>query len=272
MKKIFLFLFFWIFCFSNERIVLLSPALNEIVFALGKGENIVGNTAHSDYPEKSKKIYKIGGYFSPSLEKIVSLNPTLVIMQENELKTKKELEKLGINTLMIEITSIKSIQKAILDIGNRLGAKEKASEISKKIDKAILSLKALPRTDKKILIVFGMEKEIPKDIYIAGNNLYFSEMIELAGVKNAFFSTSAKQPVLSLEGLISLNPEILIVLSPFSKKMQISKDEIKKTWASLPINAAKKGSIYVIDEDYSSMPSDRIVLFLDHFRKIIEND
>lgn len=272
MKKIFLFLFFWILCFSNERIVVLSPAINEIVFALGAGGKIVGNTAHSDYPKEAQKIYKIGGYFSPSLEKIISLNPTLVIMQENEAKTKKELEKLGINTLMIEITSIKSIQKAILDIGSRLGAKNKASEISKKIDKAILSLKALPRSDKKVLIIFGMGKEMPKDIYIAGNNLYFSEIIELAGVKNAFFSTSAKQPVLSLEGLISLNPDILIVLSPFSKKMQISKDEIKKTWASLPINAAKKSSIYVIDEDYSSMPSDRIVLFLYHFRKIIEND
>ena len=69
MKK---FLFILIFCinlFGEERIVTLSPSINEIVFALEKGENIVANTMFCDYPIESKSIPIIGGYSSISLEK-----------------------------------------------------------------------------------------------------------------------------------------------------------------------------------------------------------
>ena len=59
MKK---FLFILIFCinlFGEERIVTLSPSINEIVFALEKGQNVVANTMFCDYPMESKSIPKI---------------------------------------------------------------------------------------------------------------------------------------------------------------------------------------------------------------------
>jgi len=70
---------------AQERIVALSPAINEILFALGKGSEVVGNTTYATYPEAAKKIPKVGGYFSVSLEKILALKPTLVLMQKNKI-------------------------------------------------------------------------------------------------------------------------------------------------------------------------------------------
>ena len=66
---------------ANERIISLSPSITEILFALGKGEDIVATSAYSLYPEGAKKIPIVGGYESPHLEKILAFSPTLVIGQ-----------------------------------------------------------------------------------------------------------------------------------------------------------------------------------------------
>ncbi len=77
-----LLLFFTINLIAGERIITLSPSLNEIVFALGSGKDIVANTQYCNYPEESKKIPKIGGYASISLEKLLISRPTLVLTQD----------------------------------------------------------------------------------------------------------------------------------------------------------------------------------------------
>ena len=58
------------FSYANQRIVTLSPSINEIVYALGAGKNVVGNTQYCMSPKESQRVTKVGGYFSPSLEKI----------------------------------------------------------------------------------------------------------------------------------------------------------------------------------------------------------
>jgi len=72
--------------YSYDKIVALSPAINEIIYALKADDKIVGNTTFCTYPAKSQSKPKVGGYFYPSLEKIVSLKPDLVLMQHTDKK------------------------------------------------------------------------------------------------------------------------------------------------------------------------------------------
>ena len=64
----------------SQRIITLAPGLTEIVFFLGKGKNIVGNTKFCDFPEEAKKIKKIGGYLDLSLEILIDLKPDIIIL------------------------------------------------------------------------------------------------------------------------------------------------------------------------------------------------
>ena len=169
---------------ANERIVALSPSVNEIVFALGKGDNIVGNTTYCKYPKASLEITKVGGYFNPSLEKILALNPSIVIMQENNYKLNIKLQKLGIKTKLIKINSLSNIRKSILDIGNILEEKEEAKKIISNIDKELKKLKNITK-DKKILIVMGHNTSLASRIFVAGQNLYFDDVINASGNTNA---------------------------------------------------------------------------------------
>lgn len=251
--------------FSYDRIVALSPAINEIIFALGKGDKIVGNTTYCKFPKTSQEIPKVGGYFSPSLEKILSLKPDIVIMQENNIDLSNKLEKIGINTKVVKIDTIESIKKTIANLGEILDNTNKADEIIVSIDNALASLEGII-SDKRILIPIGYNTDLSKEIFVVGQNLYFDDIIKVSGNFNALQSSRKGQPVLNMEKILHINPDIIIILSPLMSEKGLSKEELIKPWKNIPINAAKTDSIYVQTGDYAGIPSDRIIQFIEDFK------
>jgi iron complex transport system substrate-binding protein len=270
MIKLFLLFTFFVNILANERIVALSPSINEIVFALGKGDKIVGNTSYCKYPKKSLEITKVGGYFNPSLEKILALNPTIVIMQQNNHKLNKKLRQLHIKTKVIKINRLSNIKTSILDIGNILHKTKKAKEIVKDIDKELQNLKNITK-NKRILIVMGHNTSLASRIFVAGQNLYFNDIIKKSENTNAMQSKRKGQPILNMENIIATNPDIVILLSPSMKEKGLTKSELINPWLKLPITAAKTKSIYIIDKLYAGIPSNRLVFFLQDFRGILND-
>ncbi|MDY0322230.1 MAG: helical backbone metal receptor [Arcobacteraceae bacterium] len=260
--------FLFLFCinlFAYDRIIALSPAINEIIFTLGHGNKIVGNTTYCKFPKQSQDIAKVGGYFSPSVEKILNLKPDIVIMQENNLDLSHKLEKIGIKTKVVKIDTIESIKNTISDLGEMLDNKTKADEIIGEINGSLKSLKGIVE-NKKIIIPIGYNTDLSKEIYVVGQNLYFDDIIEASGNQNALQSSRKGQPVLNMEKILKINPDIVIILSPLMVEKGLSKEELIRPWKQLPINAAKTDAIYVQTGDYAGIPSDRIVQFIKDFK------
>ena len=269
MKQLFLILFTTLTLFSNERIIALSPAINEIIFALGAGKQIVGNTTYAHFPKASDDIPKVGGYFSPSLEKIVALKPTIVIMQNNNEKLSSKLKRLGIETKVIKIDTLKSINQAILEIGKRLKKEEKAKEIVESINQERKKLQNIV-SGKKILIVFGRNLTLDKQVFVAGQNLYYDEIINESNNTNALHSNRKGQPILNMENIIACNPDIVLLLARCQAD-GLNNEALIKPWLELPIKASKTKSIYINSHIYAGIPSDRLVLFLQDFRAMLED-
>ncbi|WP_320034131.1 ABC transporter substrate-binding protein [Halarcobacter sp.] len=255
---------------AGERIVALSPSLNEIVFALGSGKDIVANTLHSDYPEESKNILKVGGYSTISLEKILLSKPTLVFTQDYDEKLLKNLESLNLNYYSFKTDNLESIQNTILKIGNILNKQSRAEAIIEEINTNLDSLKNIIK-DKKIMVVISPRLDLNRSVYISGNNLYFNDIIKYSGNKNAYQSKSKSQPVVNIEKIINMNPDIVVLLAPFMHSQSLTKEQLKSSWKKLPINASKSDNIYVIDKDYAGIPSNRVNYFIQDFKKILEN-
>lgn len=268
MKKLSLMLLLVLNLFANERIIALSPSINEIIFALGKGDEIVGNTTYCTYPKESLKIKKVGGYFNPSLEKILALNPSLVIMQQNNYSLAGKLNALGIDTRILKIDTLSDITTSILKIGDILNKSEEARSIVKNIDKEISKLKGITK-NKKILFVMGHNTSLASRIFVAGQNLYFDDIINESGNTNALQSKREGQPILNMENIIACNPDIVILLAHSMKEMGLSRTDLIDPWLKLPISAAKSDSIYIIDKTYSGIPSQRLVYFLQDFGAIL---
>ncbi|MAC84047.1 MAG: iron ABC transporter substrate-binding protein [Arcobacter sp.] len=271
MKK-FIFILF-IFCinlFGESRIVTLTPSINEIVYALGMGNSVVANTKYCDFPEESKEVKKVGGYATISLEKIIETKPTVVIAQNYDEKLLRNLKSLDIKTLVFKTDTIDSIKNTIKTLGKYFHKENKANEIILNINNSLASLKGII-SNKKVLIVIGPRKNLNNQIYITGNNLYFEDILKASGNKNAFFSTSKNQPVVNSEKIINMNPDIIVLLSPFLDGKIEEQKELMSNWLELPVNAAIKKNIYIVDKLYSGIPSQRVVYFIKDFKKILEN-
>jgi len=266
-----LFVFFAVVhVYATDRIVTLSPSLNEIVFALGKGGSVVGNTEHCKYPKESLKVTKVGGYFSPSLEKILALEPTLVLMQKNNYKLNERLKQLGIKTKLVKIDRLTSIKETILEIGQLLSKETEAKNIVQNIDEELKKLKDITK-NKRVLIVMGHNTSLVSRIFVAGQNLYFDDIINASGNTNALQSKRKGQPMLNMENIIACNPDIVILLAHSMEEKGLTRDELVNPWLELPISAAKTKSVYIINKLYAGIPSDRLALFLKDFREILND-
>ncbi len=268
--RIFFWLFFSLSLFAQERIIALSPAINETLYALGAGDEIIANTEYCNYPEASKSKPKVGGYFSPSLEKILILNPTIVIMQENNAALADKLQKLGIKTMVIKIDTYPSIRESFFQMGRYLHKEPLANKIVAQLDQKLFALKGIIK-NKKILMVFGHNTNLSKPIFVSGQNLYFDDIINASGNHNALQSKRHGQPVLNLENILALNPDIIILLAPNTHALGLDQDALRSPWMKLPINAVKYNRIYVEDKEYSSNPSQRLELFLDDMRGFLQH-
>ncbi len=268
MKKLIILILLLSLNLFGERIITLSPSINEIVFALGSGKDIVANTKYSDYPLESKSIPKVGGYSNVSLEKILIAKPSIILAQDYDQKLISNIKKLNLNVKTFKTNNLESIKTTITSIGKLLNKEEKANELVKDIDNSLNSIKDIV-SNKKILVVISPREDLNKIIYVAGNNLYFNDIIEASGNKNAYVSSSLSQPIVNVEKIIKMNPDIIIMLAPYIKQRNISHNDLKKSWLDLPINAAVEKKIYIVDKEYAGIPSNRVVYFIKDFKDIL---
>ncbi len=256
--------------FSYERIIALSPSINEIIYALESGDKIVGNTTHCTFPQNAQSKPKVGGYFSPSLEKILSLKPDMVIMQQSSLELSHKLQQLGISTQVLSLKTLEDIKKSIQTIGEILNKQQKAQEILNTLNTKLQEIQNIIK-NQKILMVIGHNVSLEKRIFVAGQNLYFDDIINQSGNTNAFKSNRVGQPILNMENIIATNPDIVILLAPFREDKHLTCEQLINPWLKLPINATKTNNIYMIDKHYAGIASHRLIYFLEDFKGFLAN-
>ena len=101
-----------------KRIVSLAPSNTEVLFALGLGDKVVGVTEYCNYPEAAKTKAKVGGFSTVDIEKVVSLEPDLVLATQIHAKTViPALEKLGLTVVALTPSSLDEVLSSITLVG-----------------------------------------------------------------------------------------------------------------------------------------------------------
>ena len=260
---------------SYSRIISLAPSTTEMLFAMGLGDKVIGVSEFCNWPPQAKEIPKVGGLLNPNYEAIVAAKPDLVIAFDDMTEAENKFAALGIETLMVKHDSLDEILDSILTIGHRCGKAEQADQIVNEIRNRIQEIQSrIPNTNKpKVLISLGHEYSQdpaakPRNIYIAGNDGFYSEMIKFAGGQNAY-GGKFPFPTVSAESVISMNPQIIIDIAPVATKQTDSRITIQQ-WKNFgQIDAAKNDGIYVFTEDYTAIPGPRFILTLEKIARII---
>ncbi|MHC1604787.1 MAG: ABC transporter substrate-binding protein [Candidatus Methanofastidiosia archaeon] len=243
-----------------ERIVSLASSATEVIFALDCGDSIVGRDKYSTYPEEATNIPNLGSGSSLDMEKLIELEPDLVVIWYFHDEAIQAMEERGITVMAINPKSVEDIYDEITLFGKILGKEKKANEVVNDMKDRIGFIQSeVSKFDEseKIKVYY----ELSKPFKSVSTGTFTDELITLAGGINIAGDQDIKYPVLSSEWIIDQNPDVIVVVS-----YGASVDEIKgrEGWSS--INAVKNNRVYPIESGWvSSNP--RLILGLEQFAK-----
>ncbi len=235
------------------RIVTLSPSIAEIICELGMCNFIVGVSEYTDSPKVLTKLPKVGSYDKPNLEKIVSLNPTIVFGERNlHYKVLKSLNELGIKAVGVDaISSIADIKMVYTVIGSELGIKQKAQKSFYRLIEAIKNLaKRLPNNLPRCLVIVW-----PNPLIVAGADSYIADLFSFMKIPYAGSTIKGAFPKINIETLIAINPQLIFVPCEHGQADLVK--EVEDTFVKAGINLAKV-KIVSVDADVFFRPGPKI--------------
>lgn len=256
-----------------NRIISLAPNVTEILYALGLGDKIVGVTRYCKYPPQAMTKKKIGGYLDQNYEAIIAAKPDLVIVFDEQVEPVNQFQRLGIKTLTVRHMTIEDILESIMKIGTACGVRQKAEQLVGELKTKIKKIKERTKNLDKPKVLLCIERNIASGgfdaVYIAGNDGFYSRMIDLAGGVNAY-KGRIKFPKVSYEGIIAMNPDVIIDITRDSKSRGLNKEELLRQWNALSdVEAVRKKRVYILDENYIAIPGPRFILTLERIAKAI---
>jgi len=251
-----------------QRIVSFGPSITEILFALGLEEKVVGVSNYCDYPEAATLKPKVGDAFNPSLERIVELEPDLVLTVKQE-QLNRELDALGIKFMVLDPEDIDGILGDIELVGEITGTKKRAEELVKDMQDSISQVIALMEDVPKVSVFFIIDATDPTLPWTAGTGSFIDALITMAGGGNVAGEAVGAWVPFSLEQVVSSDPEVIIIQTMIAGIPTISKEELDEhpVWGEM--TAVRQGKVYIIDGDLVSRPGPRIVQGLEEIAKII---
>ncbi|RLC51872.1 MAG: cobalamin-binding protein, partial [Candidatus Cloacimonadota bacterium] len=197
--------------FDQDRYIVTSPEVAEILAALGAIENIVGITQECNYPIELNNIEKVGNFGKVDFEKIIDLNPNIVFtsgLEQDALSS--ELAKLNIRVEKIYPNSIAELLNSILRIGVLVDRKEQAETLADSLRNELAKME-----EYKFSQIPRIYIEIYGDPLMSVNKISFvGELITLAGGDNIFSSLPREYSRIDAEKVIEADPEVIILTYP----------------------------------------------------------
>ncbi len=244
---------------APARIVSLAPSNTEILFFLGLGDKVVGNTTYCDYPEAAKNCTKVGGFADPSLEKVVALRPDLVLATDIHQPLLKSLEDAGYNVLVLDPKTVEGILSNIQLVGKACGVENRAIELNQGLTnriKAINEKVANIENNQRPTVYYELWDQPLMSI---GRDSLIGQVIHMAGGTSITDDIIEDYPQLSAEIIIARNPAVMINSYGHGSSKEVTPGEIaeRRGWSQLAF--VRTNRIYTIDADLLSLSGPRIV-------------
>jgi iron complex transport system substrate-binding protein len=244
---------------APQRIVSTAPSITETLFAMGLGQQVVGVTIYCKYPADALKLPKIGTLLKPDVEAIVALRPDLVVVEKRSNHLADGLSRLHIRYVEFDSRDLDTIYAGAREIGKAADASTAAEELVRRMQSELQQVKS--RTSKlakpAVAFLVGHTAGRLEGLVVGGGHSYFSDLIEMAGGTNVFVDAAAPYPKISLEEILSRNPDVILELSGESVAKQ---EEVLTLWREYPmLRAVAKGRVHAIPPGPFLIPGPRAV-------------
>ena len=252
-----------------QRIISLAPNITEILFALDLGGKVVGVTRYCDFPESAVNKEKIGGMIDPNPEKIIALNPDLIIgFRGNPLRIFERLRNLSLPVFVLDTgTTIDSIFPLIKKIGAVTHEEQKAAlfvrSLRARYEKTLSSLQNARHEPKVFLSLHG------RGLWTCGKESFLHDLIHKARGVNIAGLVPRKWLLFNQEQLIHENPEVIVILSKSDTDFLDAKNWIRNEAHLEGTRAVVSDSIFFLDENLASRQGPRLIQALEELARLL---
>jgi iron complex transport system substrate-binding protein len=256
---------------NARRIISLSPNITEIIYALGAEKDLVAVSSFCNYPPAVKEKEKIGGLLDPNIEKIISLNPTMLLGVPAHQKLDQDLRRFNLQILMLPNESVIDIIHAIDTLGQILHYGHEARELIRRLENELDLLAGGRKLHPPCtaVLVIGKEPGSLQNLMVAGPHTFVDELWNTVGGTNVFADLPVHYSTVNLETIIQRNPRVILQFAP-DRPDGIYTSEQEPEWQYLKeISAVKNRNLYTIGGDYIFIPGPRFTLLARDFAKII---
>ena len=239
-----------------DRIVVLDPAVVEMVYLLGGEDKLVGIAKlerSKIWPEeKTEKVESVGTFINPSLEKIIALKPDLVIESFHSSDAiDKSLTSNNIEIIKIQANSIEDIFKNFQKVAKILGKEKEAEKIIAEKRQKIEEIKKIDTTEKKGLFILA-----PTPMRVFGKGTLPNDIMEMLNIKNIAAGMQGMSPTLTPEYIIKENPDIILTFVKDPQEIVKANPQIKD------ISAIKNNKFVVLETGQILRGSPRIIDYI----------
>ncbi|RMF92465.1 MAG: hypothetical protein D6734_12200 [Candidatus Schekmanbacteria bacterium] len=250
-----------------QHIVSLAPNITEILFALGLGDKVVGVTNYCNYPPEALKKEKVGMLLNPSIEKILSLSPDLILLvaEGANKDTYEKLQKIKAKVFVISPSNIGKLYDSIVAIGKICRVEDRAAKVVSTLKKRMKKVKDSLSDVKPVPLLFLLDIN---PLVSVSSKSFYGELFSIARADNVVKNSRIRYPRIGWEEIIKFSPEVIII-AKHSDNMTENFMEFEKMPAVRATPAFKNGRIYLVDGDIVTRMGPRIIDAIEIFAKKI---
>lgn len=251
-----------------RRIVSIAPSNTEILHALGLGRRIVGVDKWSDYPPRVRSLVNVGSDLHVDVDAVSALDPDLVVaslhvpgMEDNIPR----LEAAGLRYLAVGGVGLEGIWQDLLLIGQYTGRLARAEAL---VERTRRRMDAIKRVYGSLEAKPSVHWEWAGRPVVAARRSWVTEMIGMAGGRNAYDDLVVESARVSMDEAIQRQPEVVVACWCGARKLPtVVRIASRPGWQNTP--AVRQGRVAVFAEDLFGRPGPRLADGLEKLARLI---
>ena len=243
-----------------QRIITLAPNLTEIVYAVGAGDRLVGNTTFCDYPQEAKQVAKVGDTLQPNIERIIALRSELILISTaSQLETfTKQLDERGIAVFITDPHDLEGVFRSIGTVGDLLGQQPQAETLINNLRARARAVEDAVKSNAPVTVFYQVS---PSPLWTAGRRSWITDLIRRAGGKSVTGEVEGEWMRYSDEAALASQPQA-IIMATGGEKMEVAA-ALQKSPAVI------NKRVYGINGDYLSRPGPRLIEGLEQIARVL---
>ena len=239
-----------------ERIVALSAADCEIVYALGAGDLLVGRGEYCDYPAEVFAVPSVESGGNTNVEQIIALTPDVVVMSSMAQTEEqvRQLEDAGIAVAVSNAADIEGVYTSIRLLGSLLGKDAEAESIVKDMQAGFEEIAANKLEGGS---VYFEVSPLQWGLWTAGKGTFMNEIAEMMGLENCFGDVDGWAEI-SEEQVIERDPDYIVTITMYFGEGPTPVEEILSRPGWENVTAVKNGAILNLQDNELSRPAPRL--------------